>query len=353
MTRPELRAKVISKITGDRPTSVSGAESADLIKGLHMTIAVERPDSVEFITLPGGKTASFNADRGGKFHTISNPVSARIGYALNWMDESRHELRYHDGSRDRLLASYPGDALWGKGGKEYIGRSMALSPDGKLLAVVMNQSKHEFDKGGVQFRKPQMLIDSGNLEVWNVDKGTKTVVGKGVLDEGLAWSVDSSAVYLTRAIDAKSALPVPDSGFGSGFSGGELVAEIIALNVSSSKEKPLSIGMRPVCSLDSKTIFAIDGASFLRAMTAAGNVISDSAPAAGIWGTVGALDSRRLIAFGLPTAGPTVEQKLYAKPVSKDAEVRSLKVFDLKTGHFATISSTIPTGPATVVRIGP
>jgi hypothetical protein len=198
--------------------------------------------------------------------------------------------------------------------------------------------------------EPGAYLQQGNLEIWDITN-VRTVESPGTaLDKQMSWFPDGRRLAYVRLLPAAEVLRVHAGadGFGATFSKWH---EVPAVFVYGSGESTLlHLGWDPVVSSDGSRVLVSDYDGKHRLV----NVDSGSSMPVdwpGSWGPVIALLEARFVLYrGLLTEGAEAKWSNYGSPLASRWELLPIKVSDLTTGRFQTI--TDPFDPRSAVSYG-
>jgi hypothetical protein len=250
-----------------------------------------------------------------------------------------------DGTGDTALFSRAGSAMWAgtAAGKGEIGKQLALSPTGGRVVFLSGL----FDK-----QMPGALFNLGTLEFWDIAEKRRLDPRIKSVDQPMSWFPDGKKLTYVAFVARKN---VPATGvsiedFGSGSYTGKW-AELPAIHVldlPSGETRFLSLGWHPVVSADGKSVFiggwVQDPANGLRMIWKRVDVATCTASDVTWPGDAGGLLASPaddfVLYWGLPTAGAKIERSPFGS-FRKGTMLLTVKVADLKSGHFQTVVPAI------------
>lgn len=319
--------------------TIDGPEAGDLHAPPGAYLVVSRPpgeivalclaDLTETIVRTSRKGA-------GWAYSISGPDSSgRIVYVENHMVEKRHLLKtiMLDGSNDTEIFTRRGDALW----QHVIGEDLELTPGGGRVAFLGALKRR-------QMHAPKALLQTGPLEIWDLQRKQPLDVSVTALDHGLSWFPDGKRLAFVKLVqlDQIPTLAVKPSNAEMDFGRWREAPATFILNVETGEEVFLHVGWSPVVSADGASVIVADFKDRhmrVRVQTRAASPIEWPG---GHWrGPIGLAHDERLVYWGLPTTGAPVRHTKNNSPLVGPKPMGSIKLADLSTGRFRTLITHI------------
>jgi hypothetical protein len=203
--------------------------------------------------LPERKERTLRKGDAGATHAVAGPDGAgRVVLVVS--EGKQHSLKVMsiDGANERALFTRPGDALW----DHVTGNSLALAPKGGNVAIL--SATEGVQVGGA-------LLDTGKLELWNVDTAKGEPLGFSAADYGLAFFPDGNKlayVALEPKALALTRLGGADA-LGTYWAQWTQIPVVHVRNLVTKSDEPLGIGQYPVVSSDGSYVLLSDGAGTL------------------------------------------------------------------------------------------
>lgn len=323
------------------PRTVPGPEAQDLVARSHGTIVVDHPvGGIETIGLPMLDSNLRRKPDSGlqSAHAVGGPdAQGRIVFIENHMTEKRHAVKWMgtDGVEHTIFEA-PGDALWENAAGKYI----ATDLHGVHIAFVA-RAKDVGLKAGPD--DPGVMLEEGDLEIWNVEKKERTAARATALDDQLAWFPDGKQLAYAALIPSGEAEGLlnaqvkPDDGFGRKNLGWGRVPAVKVLDMASGESRVLHVGERPVVSPDGKILLVRDSELHWRLVDLETKVSKACmAPGAIFPGAIAFVDQNTVLYWAWPTEGTETKYTKNNSPLAGRKQMRALKLVDLRDGRFQT-----------------
>jgi hypothetical protein len=190
---------------------------------------------------------------------ISEPdLNGTIAF-MHDQNEGSYSLRTIriDGSGEREIFHRPGRLLY----DEVVGKSLALSPRGGLVAFVGVGPRVQF---------PGAYLKTGVVEVWNLDELAGKQIDVTAIDYPLWWLPDGERLIYVKTI-ARNTLPpgttAPGSPYGANheqeFGRWSDYPAACVLNLTTGQSEPILAGADPVLSTDGTRLLTRNGDEWL------------------------------------------------------------------------------------------
>jgi hypothetical protein len=339
----------VSGCRGSLASTVAGPEVADLVPAVTGVIVIEEPRGglvavhlprQEFTTIrPPAPPQPEDRYDIPTIHTVSGPDAdgrvASIEDHFFVSDEStrRHLLKTINlaGTDDSAVFTRPGDAMWATSaaGHGEIGAHLALSPRGGRVA---------FMSGLKAVQLPSALLQTGTVEIWDLQ--TKAVVGSigSALDEGLDWFPDGGRLAYVKLVDAKEATGLMPTGFGTAFQSWPSIPAVFVRDLAQNTDTLLHVGWNPIVSSDGGFVLVSDMDGPPR-MVNVSTRVSDPASWPGMAGSgaFAVIAPDRVLSWCLPTAGVETSFTTNNSPLVGPKQNLSLKLARLSSRGFQTV----------------
>lgn len=332
------REEVAEQQPPQGPT-VSGTEEAGLISRLHGTLITQNEArALEAISLPGLQRRTIvsptvvGPDSDAAIYYYAGPDrKGRVVYVENYIStppaKSHFTLNviHLDGTGKRVLFDRPGDALW----DHAIGENLALSADGKVA----------FASDLKNAQMPGALLQTGTLEIWDLEKESAQATKVTVLDDGFSWFPDGrqlAYVQLAPRADAGDLPQKPDQ-LGAEFAKWPTIPTTFVLDTVTGKSRRLHPGWNATVSAEGTSVVVADLRQRLRQVDVkTGNSTPLELP--GYWGKFTALPASDLALYwALPTQGAPQRWTKSNSPLVGPKQQVTIKVGVPGTQRFATL----------------
>jgi hypothetical protein len=241
------------------PITVDGPETPAMSTGLKGHLLYTVVGGHLMVTdLPQRTERTLRKGDSGATHSVAGPD--RQGRVVLVVDPGGNQGKQHalkamavDGTNERTLFTRPGDALW----DHVTGNSIALAPKGGNVAVLSATE-------GVQVNGA--LLDTGKLELWNLDTGKGEPLGLSVADYGLAFFPEGDKlayVALEPKAEAVTRLGGTEA-LGTYWAQWTKIPVVHVRNLLTKADEALGVGEYPVVSSDGSYVLLSDGAGSLR-----------------------------------------------------------------------------------------
>lgn len=331
--------------------TVDGPENLTLIRNTQGYIVYNVPvGGIKAISLPSMSELTIReADKGHEpVRSLSGPdENGCIVYIENHMgDKAYHLLKLTaiGGEKDEIIFSHRGDALW----DDVIGNELALAPKGGHVAFVGKLTS-------AQMHEPEVLLETGPLEIWNIDQKTKKDAEITALDEGLSWFPDGRRLAYTKFVpkddiqEEMSDCTVRNSFWNSWAA----IPAIFVYDIGDRSNRYVHTGWHPTVSDDGKSVLVqgYNNEYCLVDLSTQKASAVDWPGRSKTWGKVIALKGGRDIVYmGLLTTGKRPRWTEHNSPLSGPKPVHSIKIANLQTHAFQTVIDYID--PRSTVSYG-
>jgi hypothetical protein len=333
---PATTGNVLFAFGAEQPEEMPSGDIVALqLPGLKSTVVRPRP--------------AVNRNDMPTIHAVSGPdAEGRIAYIEDHFFVADEKNRRHllktvriDGTHDTELFSRPGDAMWAQRGE--IGSDLALSPVGGRVA---------FESGLVNTQMPGTLLQTGTVEIWDVEKKARTKASFKAL-EGLAWLPDGKRLAYVKLIDTKelpaATAPPQADPFTGAFKGWRKLPAVFVRDVDAETEVFLHVGWHPVVSSDGQAVLVSNSGGDWRSVDVATGK-SDSAAWPGMWAPVALANRDVALSLCLPTKGTKIRFTRHNSALSGPKEMLSLKLAKVNANEFQTVLANID--PRTRISFG-
>ncbi len=301
------------------------------------------------ITIPGLERHVIRRREGREgFYAVAGPdKDGRIVYIENHMMEKRHLLKLTnlEGTIDITIFEQQGDAIW----DSVVGHDIALSPIGGRVAFV---GKHNIPDVGPPDAYQQTGIEYGPLEIWSVETKTSITTHVNAVDRGMDWFPDASMLAYTTLLPRGEVLRDPSNQeIGGGFNKWERIPSVMILDLRNGTSRFLHVGWSPVVSPDGKSVIVSDlNKQHTRVDVKTLHTQPISLPGDWMGAAISFVEKDLILYWGLPTAGSEPRFTTNNSPLVGAKSMGTLKVADIRTGHFKTVFS--PIDPRAQVSFG-
>lgn len=340
------------------PETVPGPELAAAAHGLRGWVIMDQPvGGIAALNVATGEEVVVRPPGGGigTVHAISGPdLQGRIAFVEDHMLEKRHLIKLIgvDGLGERLVLERKGDALWANDGDQ-IGDHLALSPLGGRVAFVRDLSP-------VKIPSSHAWVTRGLLTVLDAETGSALPVQAPSIDEQLCWFPDGRQIVYTDLLERQAAalLLSAQAGthepFASSLLEWEQVPAVHVLDIESGRTEVVYVGMRGGVSPDGTQVLVCDLEQRWRVVDLTSHSVRALVPQGGINpGPIAWLDGRRALYWAAPTEGASLGVTEHNSPLVGPKPMRTLKVFDLRSGGFSTLVPSIDPRRRVGFGIGP
>lgn len=216
-----------------------------------------------------------------------------------------------------------------------LGEHMALSPTGHHLAFITDYS-------GVQMTRPDAWLQSGQLQVWDIVKGTGGPVGITARDSSLSWFPDGRRLAYAALVPntwAGKLASAPD-GFGKAWNGWPRIPAVHIFDVKTGDRRLLCLGDDPVVSLDGRAVAVRDYDSNMRVVDVATGGARPVHLPGQQWSytkSVLAFQGDEFLYWALPTAGTAPKTTTNNSRLVGPKWLLCIKAANVSTGKYETV----------------
>jgi len=314
--------------------TVNGPEATQLVSATQGHIIYDVPvGGISGISLPSLKTMTIREqdkgdepvyalsgpDKNGFFVFLERDVGVKHILNLSSIQSNKHEVIF-----TRSVGS----------GSNY-GEHLALSPIGGHAAFVGYLSY-------TQMYEPKAYIGMGQLEIWDIFNKNKLDTKLFAINDSLAWFPVGKKLVYSKFIHRKE-IPTQDSDDKILLSFGKWieVPAVFVYDMQDRTESFLHVGWSPKVATDGKSIIIADFEMNyywidLNTMKSMPVVLPG-----GIGQIIAFTSPNTILYLGAPTAGVSPEWTKSNSPLVGPKAMLSLKLLDLATGDFQTVTNSI------------
>lgn len=267
-------------------------------------------------------------------HAVAGPDAA--GRLVIVVDEAPgHALKVLSlsGGPEKGVFARPGGTLW----DHATGSSLAFSREGGNVAILEKTAGYQI--------APDALVETGCLEIWNVDRATGGPIGAdaclSVADRGLSFSTDGGTLAYVAYDPHETATTLP-KGTGEGVTAWATWKKLPVVHLyefASKRDTAFAVGERPVLAEDGASILFQDShGALLRADRKSNAVTRLGLPGETGFGVIAAVGDAVLYQ-GFATAG--APRKTRPMSMGGTEDLHTVKVADSGTKQFATIADGV------------